>query len=141
MKFKTQYNQDEFPHVQEKNEGPSESVPDRSMSVAELLRRYSNGTPVEGNKGVFDYDDDDEHEFLLPNLAAMDLTERQELLDATRAEVERLRAEMNEKHRQITEQANAEAKEKEFNAWMERKMKAKGPSKEALDAADESPQQ
>lgn len=124
MKFKTEYNQEEFPRVQEKNETPSMSIPDMSLSVQELLRRFSNGMPIVGNNpGSYDYEDNEseEHEFLLPNLEAMDIYEREQLLIKVREMVENTRAEINENLRIQREKAIVEAKEKEFQEWEKRR--------------------
>lgn len=53
--------------------GPSQTVPDQSMTVLELLDRHQRGLPVKQNQNAY-YSDDD-----LPNIKAMDLVDIQEM--------------------------------------------------------------
>jgi len=50
--------------------GPSLTVPDDSMSLMEILRRYSVGLPINGNSREQYYEED-----YLPDLEKMDLEE------------------------------------------------------------------
>lgn len=73
MKFKNHYNAE--PSEGEKLFGPSQTVPDQSMSVTEIMRRYASGLPMQGER-VPIYDGDEE---LIPNWDKMDLADRQQL--------------------------------------------------------------
>lgn len=80
-RFKTQYNQDEFPIRGEVNRGVSMTIPDQTMSIKEIMRRYAQGLPVAGEKvPVYDEEND------LPDPRKMDLVEIQEAAEDARAE-------------------------------------------------------
>lgn len=77
MKFKTQWNADQFPQEQgEKNPWPSLTIPDQSMSVMEIMQRYANGIPFEAPSVGF-YDEDDP----MPDVRKLDLAEIQDMQD------------------------------------------------------------
>lgn len=73
--FQTQYSRHEVPG--EKNNLPSRTVPDQTMSLRELIRRYTQGLPINGAKVPL-YDDDPENNDL-PDPKKLDLAEREEL--------------------------------------------------------------
>lgn len=91
--FKTQYNADEFPNDNEKIVGKSMTVPDQTMSVRELLERYHRGLPLGGEK-VPIYDGEEDY---MPDLATMDLADRQAYLEETEKELSRIKKSINEK--------------------------------------------
>lgn len=90
-KFKNHFNS--IPDQGKSIKGPSKTIPDQSMTISEIMRRFASGLPVEGAK-VSVYDGEDE---LLPDMAKMDLADRQELLEQTRDQVRRLQAQLREK--------------------------------------------
>lgn len=55
---------------------PSRTVPDGSLSVTEIMQRFANGLPVEGQKVAL-YEEEE-----MPNVATMDLSEKMDLLRA-----------------------------------------------------------
>lgn len=56
--FKTPYNLDSFPASKgEKNDQPSNTKPQRSMTIPELLKRHSQGLSLEGKTRTDDYYD------------------------------------------------------------------------------------
>lgn len=59
----------------------SETVPDQSLSVNEMLSRYQRGLPITGYTPQY-YDEDD-----YPNLADMDILEIKELRDKTLSQI------------------------------------------------------
>lgn len=93
-KFATAYNYGQMKRPPEENHfGPSQTIPDQSMSVAELFTRYTKGMPLGGNpKFVLEYDDEN----LPPDFDRMDLTEQQEFLLASRQELQ----DINERERE-----------------------------------------
>lgn len=74
LKIKTPYNAKEFPVKGESSKLPSMTVPDQSMSVQEILRRYASGLSPLGER-VPVYDGDEE----VPDLKKMDLAEIEQL--------------------------------------------------------------
>jgi hypothetical protein len=87
------------------NDLPSETIPDQSMSVRELLSRYASGLPLGGVKEqIFEGEDGDGID---PR--RLDLAERQELEIAARQELaeieERLKSKKVEKSKsKLTEE-------------------------------------
>lgn len=81
--FKTPYNSKGVYQV-EVNELPSLTVPDMAMTVKEILIRHSQGLPFEAGK-VPIFDDAQDFDDYLPNLALLDISERQELLERSTA--------------------------------------------------------
>lgn len=59
------------------NTGKSETIPNQSMTVREMIEQYRRGLPMEVGK-VPVYNGEQE----LPDLSKMDLVERQEYIDA-----------------------------------------------------------
>lgn len=74
-----------FPEKYEVNTQPSKTVPDQSLSVQEILRRYARGLPLSDVKTPI-YDGDENN---FPDLSKMDLADREAYLDE---QVERLQA-------------------------------------------------
>lgn len=75
MNFRTKYNRKEQPKG-EVNTLPSMTVPDQSMSIQEIVRRYASGLPLGGERVPFYMDEDTD----LPDLSKMDKIERLETL-------------------------------------------------------------
>jgi hypothetical protein len=76
------FNASEF-NDDEVNNEPSQTVPDQSMSVRELLRRYASGLPLtNGKEAIYEGEDS---EGIDPR--RLDLAERQELEIAARQEL------------------------------------------------------
>lgn len=93
-KFKTQYNS--LPDPGEINTLPSLTVPDQTMSIAEMVMRHRRGLPVFGNASIPVYHEDESGEpILLPDYKHLDLAERQELLEKAKADIDRLRRDLN----------------------------------------------
>lgn len=57
---------------------PSKTIPDQTLSIQEIMRRYAAGLPLEGEKVPF-YDGEEED---LPDVRKMDLAEVQEMREA-----------------------------------------------------------
>lgn len=79
-----------FDHQQEKgevNNMPSETVPDQSMSIQEILLRHSRGLAInDARVPIFDEDND------LPDIRTLDLSERAEYAERYREEISRIDA-------------------------------------------------
>lgn len=75
MPFQTAYNR--HPVDGEKNDQPSKTVPDQTMSLRELIRRYASGLPINGQKVPL-YEENPDFDNL-PDPRTLDLAEREEL--------------------------------------------------------------
>lgn len=75
MQFQTAYNRQ--PTVGEVNKEPSMTVPDQTMSLREIVRRYAAGLPINGVKIPL-YDENPEDD-VLPDPRTLDLAEREEM--------------------------------------------------------------
>lgn len=84
-KVRTSMNYDFTDVVGEVNNLPSETIPDQSLSIKEILMRFSRGLPIDGQKVPW-YDEEDD----LPDPKTMDLADRQEFAEYARSEAERL---------------------------------------------------
>lgn len=58
---------------------PSQTIPDQTLSIQEIIRRYSRGLPITGNvrEPIFDENE-------IPNLEWMELTDKQDMIQAIR---------------------------------------------------------
>lgn len=105
MKIKNILNYQEFDKNYENNLQPSQTVPDQTMPIRELLRRYASGLPLGGSKEpIYEGEDGDGID---PR--RLDLAERQELEIAARQELaeieERLKSKKVEKSKsKLTEE-------------------------------------
>ena len=73
MNFTNHYTFREDYHQGEINNLPSETIPDQSMSVSEIMRRFASGLPISGQR-VQLFEDSD-----LPDIDKLDLVEKAEL--------------------------------------------------------------
>jgi hypothetical protein len=97
MKIKSILNYQNFDKNYETNNKPSQTVPDQTMSIRQLLRRYASGLPLGGSKEpIYEGEDGDG-----VDPRRLDLAERQELEIAARQELaeieERLKSKKAEK--------------------------------------------
>lgn len=83
---KNSMNANNFEKNYEKNEQPSLTVPDQTMSVRTILERYTRGLPVNGWTPMYDEEDD------LPDPRTLDLAERQELAEQFKQEIQDVEA-------------------------------------------------
>lgn len=81
----------------EVNKGKSLTIPDQSMSVAELMRRYASGLPLAGERVPF-YDSDFDIE--VPDLKKLDLAEIQELKEQYATQVEFYKKQLQEEQKE-----------------------------------------
>jgi hypothetical protein len=80
------FNVKEFIYEGEVNNEPSQTVPDQSLGLRELLIRYAKGLPLEGQKTpIFEGEDGSEID-----VEKLDLAEREELADQAREELKNL---------------------------------------------------
>lgn len=91
-----------FPKKYEASKMPSETVPDQTMSIREILTRYARGLPLAGER-VPVYSDDPEND--LPDLQHLDLAERQEILEERKEELEDIKRRVAERKKSKTKKA------------------------------------
>lgn len=75
----------------EKNTLPSKTIPDQTMSVQEIMDRFARGLPLDGAKVALYHEEGED----VPDLERMDLSEKHELLEAARREVQEQREKLN----------------------------------------------
>lgn len=96
-KFKNNYNAHEFPKQYEKNSGKSETIPDQTMTMREIMDRYAKGLPIGGQRqGTFDdsLDEDADDAFdMMPDMKKLDLSEQHDIMENSKKEL----SEINER--------------------------------------------
>jgi len=91
--YKHAFNASFFPKKYEVNRLPSMTVPDQSMSIKELVTRYAQGLPLEGERvPIYNGEDDD-----MPDLTHMDLADREAYMLAARQELDEIKEKLNKK--------------------------------------------
>lgn len=99
LPYRTHYNYSEYPSKPEVNNDPSETIPDQTMSLSEMVQRYASGLPLRGVKvPIYDGDDTD-----LPDLANMDLAEKQEIIEQAKEEWKELNRKFDEQRKKKLE--------------------------------------
>lgn len=87
MKVYNTLNVSTRPKWGEKNRLPSMTIPDQSMSVKEIMDRYTRGLPIDGQKvPVYTGGDDD-----MPDPRTLDLAERQQLAEDAQNELDAIK--------------------------------------------------
>lgn len=76
-RIKTPLNAHLYPHDHEKNEQPSMTVPNQSMTVLEMIQRHRKGLPIDQSRGAL-Y----QGEELIPDISNMDLVDRHAYMDS-----------------------------------------------------------
>ena len=78
IKAHNHYTRRENPPVGEYNGKPSETVPDQTLTIKEILDKYAKGIPISNAKvPVYDEDEND----VTPDLAHMDLVDRENYME------------------------------------------------------------
>lgn len=108
MKFQHHYNRDQYPRKYEVNKLPSKTVPDETMTVSELVRRFNHGLPITGNVNGQFYGDEE----LMPDLKKMDLSEIHAMQKKVREDIAEIRERV------------AKARTEKFYAKLKEKYKA-----------------
>lgn len=88
MKFQMQFTPESISgsRTEKKSNKPSMTIPDQSLTVAELVERNKRGLPLGGNK-VPVYSADPEADFV-PDIAKLDLAEIQEMKEQIAAQIQ-----------------------------------------------------
>ena len=85
-KIKNTGNAKDFPYLGEVNNQPSETVPDQTMTMREILIRYAKGLPIDGEKTPLWEDG----EGYAKDPETLDLAEREELATQAREELQQI---------------------------------------------------
>lgn len=102
MKFQTHYNRKDFKKFRNepKNEQPSLAVPNQSLSIQEIYKRYATGRPLGGTRELI-YDDDGTGKMVvnfddyMPDLNKLDLADRQEILIHAKEKLDEIKKTLN----------------------------------------------
>lgn len=106
--------------VGEINTLPSETVPDQSMSIPELIDRYVKGLPLTGEKvPVYDGEDD------VPDFSKMDLSELEDYRRDVQNELDAYRQRVNDAKVKAEEEKLAKAVQEELKRLKELEAKQK----------------
>lgn len=76
-RIKTPLNAHLYPKTGEQNNMPSETVPNQSMTVLQMIQRHRQGLPIDESKGAL-YQGDE----LMPDISNMDLIDRHAYIDS-----------------------------------------------------------
>ena len=86
MRIKTSTNANTFEKNYQKFKLPSLTIPDQTMSMRTILERHARGLPIDGVKTpIWDEEDD------LPDWRTLDLSERQELAEHYKQEIQSIK--------------------------------------------------
>lgn len=85
-RIKNNYNAHKFDSNYEINNGDSKTVPDQSMSLSEILRRFASGLPLGGQRVEF-YEGEEDDILNGINPATLDLAEKQQITDSIKEEL------------------------------------------------------
>lgn len=80
--------------------GPSMTIPDQTMSIKDIMARFTRGLPIEGGKTPIYYGEDND----FPDMSRLDISERQEIIENYQNELKDIQT----RHQQ--KQASHEAK-------------------------------
>lgn len=106
-----------FPKNYERNNLPSMTIPDQSLSVKDILKRYARGLPLYQNPQQPIYEGD---EMELPDLRKMDLAEIQELREYTQEKIKTTRENLEQQARKLREKEL-----QDYNEWKKTRQEQK----------------
>lgn len=95
IKLRTSDNYEQSPEDHEHPYGVSETVPDQSMTVLELLDRHQRGLPIKQNLNGY-YSEDD-----LINIKTLDLVEIQDMRENLASQTKHLRKQLSDEEQQL----------------------------------------
>lgn len=105
--------------------GPSETIPDQSRSVQELIERHQRGQAIRGGQPVY-YNDED-----VPEIEKMDFAEKRSFYETLKTNEAEILKFLNEQKKE----AAAKAKADELEAEILKRASEKPASKPLEDAA------
>lgn len=81
-----------LPKNMEINDEPSMTVPDMSMTVGELVKRFAQGLPLDGGKTPLWEEEGD-----MPDMVKLDLAERQQVIEEAVEEIKTIEKRVKER--------------------------------------------
>lgn len=112
-RFKTNYSGLDVQEPGEINNEPSMTVPDQSMSLSEMVRRYASGLPVKGARvPLYEDTDDDDFNESMPDLSRMDRAEAAYTMEQVANQVHDIRSRFKPKPKPKPEPEKSKAPEK-----------------------------
>lgn len=110
----------------------SQTIPDQSMSIQEIVKRYVRGVPVDVQQRTPVYLDQSDHDMEM--LGRMDFGQKAEYAAALAEQAKQMQAELKELERSVVEQKATKAKAEE-EAWKAKvRAAAKADSQESAKA-------
>jgi len=94
--IKNYLNRDSFPKNYKVFTMPSETVPDQSLTMRQILDRYARGLPLEVKTPIWEEDDEFNP---LPDVRTLDLSEKAEMLKNAQNELNDIKQRMAEKRK------------------------------------------
>ena len=95
MKVKNYMNRESFPKNYKTFTQPSETIPDQTLSIRQILDRYARGIPMDVKQPIWDENPTFEENFTDPR--RMDLAEREEFAKQAKIELENIKSTINTK--------------------------------------------
>jgi len=80
------------------NTKPSQTIPDQSLTVSQIMTRYAQGRPLGGQlQTSYDQKENEEIDFddYLPDLSKMDLADKHELLEKAKEHLDEVKKKLN----------------------------------------------
>jgi len=96
MRIKNSLNASQFPKNYKSFSMPSETVPDQSLSMRQILDRYARGLPLDVKTPIWEEDDELNP---LPDVRTLDLTEKAEMLKKAKDELNAIKNKMADKRK------------------------------------------
>lgn len=90
--IRTRYTSMFYPKNMEMNIMPSMTVPDMSMTVGELVKRFAQGLPLDGGKTPLWEEEGD-----MPDMVKLDLAERQQVIEEAVEEIKTIEKRVKER--------------------------------------------
>lgn len=116
--FRTQRNYISTPRRYEKTDKPSMTVPDQSMTIRELVYRYTHGMSLSDGRTPL-YEEEDEIQYPV-DWNKLDLSERHDFITSQKEKME----EILEKQKEIENRKNEERRRKEIDDAVNQKLEA-----------------
>lgn len=121
-RFQSHYNATDFPdgRKEPKQTNPSLTIPNQSLTIQEIYKRYATGRPLGGSRELI-YDDDGTGKMVvnfddyMPDLGTLDLADRQEVLTRAKIELDRIKKELDgiaKARKSASEKENEELKKR-----------------------------
>jgi hypothetical protein len=103
MKVKNIYSSELFEKQYERNDEPSLTIPDQTLSIKQILERYASGQSLEGKTPYYDESESDEY---YPDPRYMDLAEREELSENYREEIQYIKTKAQKRKQKVSDETS-----------------------------------